>query len=260
LRSAEKYAPWIRKIFIVTDNQTPEWLDTTNPKIKIVDHKEIMPEAGLPCFNACVIEYFICKIPDLSEHFLYANDDMFFNADVQPSCFFEKDGYPIIRLRKKAGGKLHYWWKILRGKADLYRKSMHNAASLVEKKFGKYYSSIPHHNIDAYKKSDFCNVVETVFVKQIEKVLSHRFRNKEDLQRSVILYYALAIGHGHLKYVVRAESRIIPVQKPDFMKILLHDQPQFFCLNDNNYPTDEDRKRIKPFLEELFPEKSAFEK
>ena len=39
LRSIEKYAPWIRKIFIVTDDQTPEWLDTTNPKIRVVDHK-----------------------------------------------------------------------------------------------------------------------------------------------------------------------------------------------------------------------------
>ena len=43
LRSIELYAPWIRKIFIVTDNQTPQWLDTSNPKIKIIDHKEIMP-------------------------------------------------------------------------------------------------------------------------------------------------------------------------------------------------------------------------
>ncbi|MDE5919514.1 MAG: Stealth CR1 domain-containing protein, partial [Duncaniella sp.] len=26
LRSVEMYAPWIRRIFIVTDNQVPEWL------------------------------------------------------------------------------------------------------------------------------------------------------------------------------------------------------------------------------------------
>ena len=43
LRSVEKYAPWIRKIFIVTDDQKPEWLNTSNPKIQVVDHKEIMP-------------------------------------------------------------------------------------------------------------------------------------------------------------------------------------------------------------------------
>ncbi|MDE6651089.1 MAG: Stealth CR1 domain-containing protein, partial [Paramuribaculum sp.] len=48
LRSVEKYAQWIRKIFIVTDNQVPQWLDTSNPKIQIVDHKDIMPPQSLP--------------------------------------------------------------------------------------------------------------------------------------------------------------------------------------------------------------------
>ena len=69
LRSVERYAPWIRKIFIVTDDQTPEWLDIKNPKIKIIDHKEILPDESLPCFNASVIEHFLHKIPNLSEYF-----------------------------------------------------------------------------------------------------------------------------------------------------------------------------------------------
>ena len=55
LRSLEKYAPWINNIFIVTDSQVPKWLDTTNPKIKIIDHKEILPEDVLPTFNASAI-------------------------------------------------------------------------------------------------------------------------------------------------------------------------------------------------------------
>ena len=88
LRSVEMYAPWIRKIFIVTDNQVPKWLDTSNPKIRIVDHKEILPEVSLPCFNSRLIEHFLYKIPGLSEHFLYANDDMFINRPVTPATFF----------------------------------------------------------------------------------------------------------------------------------------------------------------------------
>ena len=76
LRSVAQYAPWIHKIYIVTDNQVPLWLDTSNPKVRIVDHKEIMPEICLPCFNSAVIEHFLYNIPGLSEHFLYANDDM----------------------------------------------------------------------------------------------------------------------------------------------------------------------------------------
>src|SRR5574344_661291 len=83
LRSVEKYAPWINKIYIVTDNQIPEWLNTDNKKIKIVDHKEILPEDALPTFNSSAIETRITKIPNLSEHFLFANDDMMFFNEVE---------------------------------------------------------------------------------------------------------------------------------------------------------------------------------
>ena len=51
LRSIAMYAPWVRKVFIVTDNQVPAWLDTSNPKVRIVDHAEIMPAESLPCFS-----------------------------------------------------------------------------------------------------------------------------------------------------------------------------------------------------------------
>ena len=111
LRSLEMYAPWIRKIFIVTDNQTPEWLDTTNPKIRIVDHKEILPPQSLPCFNSQVIEHFICQIPGLAEHFLYGNDDMYINKPVTPNDFFNPDGLPIIRFNRRPFRKLTLFFK-----------------------------------------------------------------------------------------------------------------------------------------------------
>ena len=77
LRSAEKYAPWIRRIFVVTDEQTPKWLNLQNEKIEIVDIRKLLPAEALPCYNSVIIEHFLYKIPGLSEHFLYANDDMF---------------------------------------------------------------------------------------------------------------------------------------------------------------------------------------
>ena len=44
LRSIDKHLPWIRKIFIVTDNQVPPFLDVNHPKIEIVDHKYLAPK------------------------------------------------------------------------------------------------------------------------------------------------------------------------------------------------------------------------
>lgn len=261
LRSIEKHAPWIRRIFIVTDNQKPEWLNTDHPKIQLIDHKDILPAAALPCFNSSVIEYFLHKIPGLSEHFLFANDDMFINADLLPDFFFASDGFPIVRLKRKPLGKWHYRLKALVGKKlGQHSRKLVESALMVEKKFGKYYSGVPHHNIDSYKKSDYRKAVEEVFEEQAKKSMTHRVRTFGDLHRSAFSYYALAIGHGHLKYVKRKEASRILVYKHDFADYIQRYQPTLFCLNDNQHVTEEDRKKIKPFLENLFPVKSAFEK
>lgn len=261
LRSAERYTPWIRKIFIVTDDQKPEWLETSNPKVQLVDHHEIMPAEILPCFNSSVIEYFLHKIPGLSEHFLFSNDDMFFNADLLPDFFFAKDGFPIVRLKRKPLGKWHYRLKVLVGKKlGQYNRMVVDSSLMVERMFGKYYPGVPHHTADAYKKSDYRMAVEEVFANEVKKSQSHRTRAYGDLHRSAFGYYMLAIGHGHLKYVGRRESIRLLTHKNNLLKFINRYQPKLFCLNDSQRVTDEHRKKIKPFLESLFPVKSKFEK
>lgn len=261
MRSAEKYAPWIRQIFIVTASQIPAWLNTDHPKVKIVDLTEIMPLEILPTFNSSVIEYHLHKIPGLAEHFLYANDDMFFNAPFTPDFFFAKDGYPILRLNRKALGRWHHKVKDLIGKKiGQYKRTVVDSINLVDDKFGKYYSGFPHHNIDAYKKSDYRKAMEEVFIEQVEKSKFSRIRAYGDLNRSVIGYYMLAIGHAHLRYVAKKESIRILIDRPDLMKYLEKYKSQLFCLNDGEHGTSEHRDKIVSFLETLFPDKSAFEK
>jgi hypothetical protein len=260
LRSAENHAPWIRKIFIVTDNQIPEWLDVANPRIKIINHSEILPSQALPCYNAGVIECFLYKIPDLSEHFLYSNDDMFFNADMQPDSFFADDGYPIVRLEKKMFGKWRYIWKKLAKKPmSVYRLAVVRASTLVGEKFGKYYFGIPHHNIDAYRKSDYQAAVEQVFAEEVKTTIPNHLRTPLDVQRAAFLYYALAIQHGHLRYISKRESNLIKLYKPDYTHYF-NDNTKFFCMNDDEKVTDNDRARAKLFLATRFPVKSVFEK
>ena len=36
--------------------------------------------------------------------------------------------------------------------------------------------------------------------------------------------------------------------------------PALFCINDSEYSKDEHRKDVEPFIQELFPEKCAWEK
>lgn len=85
LRSLEKYAPWVRNVYIVTNGQIPFWLNLDNPKVKIVQHSDIADEGTvLPTFSSAAIETFIHRIPGLSKNFLYLNDDIFLGAPLFP--------------------------------------------------------------------------------------------------------------------------------------------------------------------------------
>ncbi|XP_061181061.1 N-acetylglucosamine-1-phosphotransferase subunits alpha/beta-like isoform X2 [Saccostrea echinata] len=89
LRSVEKFAPWIRHVFIVTNGQIPHWLDLENPRVTIVTHEEIFPnKSHLPTFSSPAIEANIHRIPGLSKKFIYMNDDVMFGKEVWPEDFF----------------------------------------------------------------------------------------------------------------------------------------------------------------------------
>lgn len=261
LRSIETYAPWIRKIFIVTDNQTPEWLDISNPKIKIIDHTEIMPKEYLPSFNSSVIEHFLCRIPGLSERFLVANDDTFINKPVDQNFFYAEDGLPYMRLTHSRLRNifLSFKKKFLGVQFKNYVQIVHNSASLVKDKFGTYYSGRPHHNIDAYLKSD-CMHVEEMFKNEITATLCNHVRSMNDIHRSIYAYVALAEKRCHPLYVTQKTSFRFHIENRKHYTKLEKYNPVFFCMNDSEYANDDDRIKVKDFLGKRFPEKSQFEK
>ncbi|XP_058462083.1 N-acetylglucosamine-1-phosphotransferase subunits alpha/beta isoform X2 [Malaya genurostris] len=85
LRSLEKFAPWIRHVYIVTNGQVPFWLDLDNTKVHLVQHTDIVDDdTVLPTFSSSAIETLIHRIPGLSENFLYLNDDIFLGAPLFP--------------------------------------------------------------------------------------------------------------------------------------------------------------------------------
>ena len=262
LRSVEMYAPWIRKIFIVTDNQVPEWLDISNAKVKIIDHKDIMPAESLPCFNSALIEHFLYKIPGLAEHFLLANDDMYLNKAVTVDDFFTKEGFPIIRLGRRPFRKFRWFWRVNVRKKPLknYSFTIARASQLVDDKYGVYYTGMPHHNIDSYLKSDMQRVVEDYFRDEFVANNKNRMRSNNDIQRILFSYTALALKRGKLRYVTRKESMHVEIQKERHYRRLEKFRPMFFCMNDSEYAKDKDRKTAKEYLERRFPDKSEFEK
>ena len=99
--SINRFAPFINRIYIVTDNQDPqlnEFLQRNFPEghipVEIVDHKVVFRgyEQSLPVFNSPAIESVLWRIPGLSEHYIYFNDDCLLAAPVTPDDFFTQDG------------------------------------------------------------------------------------------------------------------------------------------------------------------------
>jgi len=259
LRSVEKFVPWINRIYIVCDRQIPVWLNVNHPKIFVIDHSEIIPKEYSPLFNSTAIECFIGKIKGLSEHFLLANDDTFFGRSLKPSFFFDDSGRAKVRVVKAEPCD------------DMYGGFLKNAVEKIQRKFGVSFLHImPHHNIDAYLKSDY-NEAFDAFNDDVQRTATHRFREADDLHRFVVSLYMLYKASAVLKdtsYVLGGRFfRHFGLAKRDSLTLdnyknlnkIRSCRPGLFCINDTENSQPEDRKKVQCFLEEMFPYKSEFE-
>lgn len=260
LRAVEQFAPWIHRIFIVTDNQVPRWLDTSHPKIEMVSHTDIIPPEFRPTFNSVVIEHHLHRIPGLSEHFLYANDDMYFNRPVTKADFFAADGTPIVRLNRRPLRSLTLWLKkhVQHREISTYNKTILHAGQLVKEKTGRFITHKSHHNIDAYLKSQYEATFEA-FREYIIPTLGNAFRSDNDIQRAIYSYYPLATKSARPKFVGRDTSFRLHIDNHRQYAKLERSRPMFFCLNDSQFASDADRVVMRKFLERHFPVPSAFE-
>ena len=257
LRSVEKYAPWINKIFIVTDNQIPDWLNTSHPKITIVDHKYIMPPEALPCFNSEALETRLPYIPELSEYFLYANDDTMFWNPVKEDFFFTPDNKPICRMGTNIKNKTY---KQPYGKGIVYNYN------LAKKKYNNLNTPyFPHHNIDAYRKSYFIDCINE-FKDDFDNTTVQPFRKENTIQRVLIEYYMLSNNLAELKIIkkpwynplTQTESLYVKCQTHKLKNIINHSCKLLF-INDGEKTTNKDRIFMQELLAKKFPEKSSFE-
>jgi len=114
--SIAKYAPFFNKIYIVTDGQIPPVFDAVNKhfpeqfdKIEIVDHKVIFQgyTEHLPTFNSLSIESLLHRIPNLSENYVYFNDDFFLVRPCDASDWFDGE---IAILDGKMLSKIYGIW------------------------------------------------------------------------------------------------------------------------------------------------------
>ncbi|MBX9924358.1 MAG: stealth family protein [Rhabdochlamydiaceae bacterium] len=170
LRSLIKFAPFFNHIYIITMNQRPKWL-LDHPQVTIIDHKEIFKNLGhLPTFNSQALECHLHRVHNLSEHFIYFNDDVFAGKPLSPYDFFTEDGK--IKVLFEKGFTVS---KDPIVQSSLYRKAWINSNALLDLYFIPENRHRLCHAPFALRKS-WIEDIENLFPFVFQENSSHRFR------------------------------------------------------------------------------------
>lgn len=259
-----KFAPYIRKIFIVTDSQDPKveeflklyFTEDQIPPIEIVDHKVIFKgyEEFLPVFNSLAIETMLWRIPDLSEHYIYSNDDVILVRPTKVEDFF-------VNGKANAYGYWHLAWtarflrKIRRRRNNhknfSFRDSMLNSAILC--KASRFYKIA--HTPHAMRKS----VLMKYFREHPDHMISniaHRFRDPSQYNPQVLSYqlgFAKGLtnaldSRGRFNYLYPKPSRPDDYVETAISGFEQNEDSKFLCVNSLDQNTTSERKLIEDYI------------
>jgi hypothetical protein len=261
LRSLHLYAEWVRHVYLVTAGHVPAWLDTTHPGLTVIDHRDIFRDPTvLPTFNSHAIESQLHRIPGLSEHYLYFNDDVHLGQRVPPDLFFQSNGLPRFFPSR---------YQLDLGPATVddppVMAAGKNGRDLLAARYGRVVTQKIKHVPHALRRSTV-EELERTFPAEFERTAAARFRSPTDISVSS----ALAHHYGYLEEVaVPADLRyryidLTDPTLPDFLRRLEHERMlQVFCINDTTGTPEQLAARgplLAGFLDRYFPEPSPFER
>jgi Stealth protein CR2, conserved region 2/Stealth protein CR1, conserved region 1/Stealth protein CR3, conserved region 3 len=259
LRSLAMYAPWIRHIYLVTDNQCPDWLDRRHPKITLVDHKDIFDDHSvLPVFNSNAIISRLHHIPGLGEHYIFFNDDFFLGRPLTPGQFFTPQGMALVspsRNRRPFGAAA--------ASDEPHFNLSRNIRALIEQEFGVTISHAIKHTPYPQLRSVH-EEMEAKFADVYRKTVSSRFRHHEDIVADQLFhYYAQAIGKAVPSQLRYDYVNIgVAAEMPRLRRLLNSRDKDVFCLNDAPELGDSapPEGEVRAILEDYYPVPCEFEK
>lgn len=260
MRSLDMYGPWIRNIYVITDQQVPTWLDTSHPRVRVVDHSEIFGMSGsLPTYNSHAIESRMHHIEGLAEHFLYFNDDIFLGRPVQPSLFYLSNG----QAKHFASSNAIPMSPITEGD-EFSRMAAKNNRELIRQMFGRTLVNSFVHAPHPLRRSIMFDL-ESHFPEAMARTSHSQLRSPTDLSTASSLhhyfgYYTERSVPGGLSagFVNVGLSE----QLPKLNTMLTARSNDTFCLNDfhdGDVSEDEQDAILAGFLPSYFPIASQFE-
>lgn len=285
-RAVEAYAPWVNQIHFITWGHLPEWLNTEHPKLHIVNHKDYIPEEYLPTFSSHPIELNLHRIPGLSDHFVYFNDDMFLNNEMLPDFFFKK-GIPCDFLQCKhiyysSAGDV-YAHVVTNDVMEINRHHsyiktfLRHPTKIVSFKYGisgclknliklgnvhRFVGFQIHHLPAPYRKQTFAEVWDAM-PELMTKVSHNRFRTPFDVSQSIFRNWQLASGQFYpVSPTSRGKFLSIASQNDHVEAALNNPKIKMVCINDSPYEIDFEQAmaQIVAMYEKKLPNKSSFEK
>lgn len=279
-RGIDKYMPWVRKVHFVTWGHLPEWLDVNNPKLNIVRHEDFIPKEYLPVFNSSAITINLHRIPGLSEHFIYFNDDMFVIKPTVAEDFF-KNGLPcdmaclspqpifrnmIVNIETNNLEIINDYFTVEDIKKNkkkwinFSKYGMHAVRTFIFSKFSSIIGIFVNHIPYSYNKSTF----EEIWDKEYEAMdATSRNRFRTPLDNSEWLMREWQLLSGKFEPRTKDFGLLISAGDTDTVKsVLRNSQYKVVCINDGTTVTDfvSNKEIVNAELNRLFPDKSGFEK
>lgn len=248
-RSMEQFFNHFETLYLVTTRpQVPSWINADHPRVKIVHHDEFIPAEFLPTFNSNVIESFLHRIPGLSEHFLYMNDDFLFGNPLPPDAFMRDGKYRIFNTLFGENLK----WRVYDGFQDIFGLGIIEHTPLFIRK--------------SYWEEAFA-----CFPDAAEATRKSRFRKPENLCPYKVYRYHMLKNHADESVAVHLpellmESKFhkltnnVSAQRRFFNK-MMENMPDHYCLNDDFRvkPNPEVVEMARKFLESKYSNPSTFE-
>lgn len=281
-RGIEKNLPWVRQVYFVTWGHLPPWLDPNCGRLRIVNHRDYIPADYLPTFSSHTIELNLHRIPELSERFIYANDDTFFLRPLAPEFFF-REGLPVDRAVQnvlqfaRRDGIDHIVANdltVINGhfsKKEVVKKNpgkwyapQYGAGMLKNiylKSFTYFTGFEDFHLPNAFLKSTLQEVWEAEG-ELLDATCRRKVRSDADVNQWLFRYWQLASGRFVPGKTV--PGALFPIGEADgqIEKAILEGGYPMVCLSDNDPDLDfeTENRKLCSWLEKRFPEKSGFEK
>jgi hypothetical protein len=280
-RGVEKFAPWVNNIYFVTCGHYPKWLNINHPKLKFVRHDEYIPEKYLPTFSSHTIELNLHRIKNLSDKFVYFNDDMFIVKPMEPTDFFlhglpcdaavmncfSPIKRPMFLVPFSNACLINNHFK----KIDVLRKNWRKFFSLkygkhIFKNFqyipGKYFPGLKWYHIPtSFLKKSFYDVWEAEY-DLLDSTCTHKFRVLTDVNQWVIQDWQRCKGDFWPRTNKVGKYCLIDSEESlnEATRMINCSGYKMICLNDEGMEDFELMKsELKKAFEQLLPEKSSFE-